>query len=135
METCSERAVKKELDGVLIDYEYSSGQGRHHVVSLGPERLDFASPWPGEKAMGPPPPFRPPEGGVEYRARKIQDGLYLIQWIVPNTSHIVLLFDFRNKKTVGAGLMPGQTELWDVGNWSRWQLPPALKQYQGKGHQ
>lgn len=132
METCEERAVKKELDGVLIEYRYGA-QPHRHVVSLGPDRLDFASPWPGEKPAGPPPPFPPPVGGVEYRARKIQEGLYLVQWIVPNTSHVVLLLDFGNKKTIGAGLMPGQTELWDVAHWERWRLPSVLEKYQGKG--
>jgi hypothetical protein len=143
METYDESAVKKDLDGVLLDYKYPGKEGPHYVVSIRPDKLDFSSPWPGEKATQPPPrprqqegpPVQPPQGGVEYRARKIQEGLYQVHWIVNKQIHVALLFDFVNKKTICAALMPGQTELWDVAYWDRWQLPSAaLKKYQGKGN-
>ena len=101
-----------------------------------------AGTMPGEKAIQPAPPLpqkegqpvRPPAGGVDYRARKIREELYLVHWIVDKQIHVTLLFDFVNKKTICAALMPGQTELWDVAYWDRWQLPSlALKKYQGKG--
>jgi hypothetical protein len=143
MEAYNENAVKRDLDGVLLDYKYPGAAGPHYVVSIRTDKLDFMSPWPGEKATNPPPPppqpdgttVRPAAGGVDYRARQIQEGLYLVHWIVNKQIHVALLFDFVNKKTVCAALMPGQTELWDVAYWDRWQLPSAsLKKYQGKGH-
>jgi len=143
MENYDENEVKKDLDGVLLDYKYPGEKGPHYVVAIRPDKLDFMSPWPGEKATQPPPsppqregqPVRPPSGGVEYRARKIQDGLYLVHWIVNKQVHVALLFDFVNKKTICAALMPGAWELWDVAHWDRWQLPSkALKKYQGAGH-
>lgn len=143
MESYDESAVKKDLDGVLLDYKYPGEGGPHYVVSIRPDKLDFMSPWPGEKkAEMPPrmpqggvPPVLPPQGGVDYRTRRIQEGLYLVHWIVNKQIHVALLFDFVNKKTVCAALMPGQTELWDVACWDRWQLPSAaLKKYQGQGH-
>jgi len=113
------------------------------VVAIKLDKLDFLSPWPGEKHTLPPPQpipqadgtiIAPPPGGVDYRARKIQEGLYLVHWIVNKQIHVALLFDFVNKKTICAALMPGQTELWDVADWDRWQLPSgALQKYQGKG--
>ena len=142
MKTYDESAVKKDLDGVLLDYKYPGEKGPHYVVSIRPDKLDFFSPWPGEKAAPLPtpppqqegPPVQPPAGGVEYRARRIQEGLYLVHWIVAKQVHVALLFDFVNKKTICAALMPGKTELWDVAHWDRWQLPSAaLKKYQGKG--
>lgn len=142
METYDESAVKKDLAGVLLDYKYPGEKGPHYVVSIKPDKLDFMSPWPGEPPRQPPPspqreegqPVRPPRGGVDYRARKIQEGLYLVHWIVNKQIHVTLLLDFVNKKTIGAALMPGGWELWDVANWDRWQLPSeALIQYQGQG--
>lgn len=144
MEVYDELAVKKELDGVLLDYKYPGEKGPHYVVSIHVDKLDFMSPWPGEKAVQPPPPppvqtgsepVRPPVGGVEYRARKIQEGLYFVHWIVNKQIHVALLFDFVNKKTIAGALMPGGWELWDIAEWDRWQLPSeALRKYQGSGH-
>ncbi len=56
MEVYDELAVKKELDGVLLDYKYPGEKGPHYVVSIHVDKLDFMSPWPGEKAVQPPPP-------------------------------------------------------------------------------
>jgi hypothetical protein len=148
METYDEAAAKKDLTGALLDYKYPGEKGPHYVVSIKPDKVNFMSPWPGEEHKIPPPPppsssspqpqrtfVRPPEGGPEYRARKIQDGLYLIHWIVNKQIHVALLLDFVNKKTICAALMPGQTELFDVAYWDRWMLPSeALKKYQGEGH-
>ncbi len=136
-----EPAVKKDLDGVLLDYTYPGETGPHYVVSIKPDKLDFRSPWPGETHKRPPPaPVRqpgepprvtPPSGGVDYRARKIQEGLYFVHWIVNKQIHVALLFDFVNKQTIAAALMPGAWELWDVAHWDRWILPSeALKKYQ-----
>lgn len=98
------------------------------------------SPWPGEKAVQTLSILTKQEsqvalaldGGMEYRTRMIQEGLYLVHWIDNNQIHIALLFDFINKKTTCAALMPG---LWDIASWDRWQLlSAALKKYHGKSH-
>ena len=132
-----EEALKRDLNGVLLDYTYPGG-GPHYVVTISLDKVDFRSPWPGEEPEQPPPSEEPPrEGavtppsqGVDYRARKIQDGLYLVHWIVNWEIHVALLFDFVNKKTICAALMPGKTELWDVAHWDRWKLPRSLSKYQ-----
>ena len=132
-----ENSAKRDLDGIVLDYTYPGENGLHYVVAVHGDVLDFASPWPGEtldKPLGPSdhPAIVFPEGGVRYRARMIQEGLYLVHWIVEGKIHVTLLFDFINKKTICAALMPGQTELWDEAFWDRWSLPSeALKKYQG----
>ncbi len=141
MPELDEKEVKKDLEGVLLDYVYPSE--RHYVVTIKPDKLDFTSPWPGEQRRMPPPqamrqgppPVIPPKGGVDYRARKIQEGLYLVHWIVENKVHVALIFDFVNKRTIAAALLPGQIEQFEMGYWDRWVLPSeALKKYQGQGH-
>lgn len=143
MSNYDEAAVKRDLDGVMLDYKYPGEQGPHYVVSINTEKLDFFAAWPGEPRLIPPTPpplaegeeaLPPPEGGVDYRARKIQEGLYLVHWIVMKKIHVALLFDFMNKQSICAALMPGQTELWDVAYWDRWIIPSAaLQKYQGTG--
>jgi hypothetical protein len=134
-----EVAAKIDLEGVLLDYQYPGETGPHYVVAVHGDTIDFASPWPGETLVKPAGPVDHPAvslpgGGVFYRGRKIQDGLYLVHWIVNGEIHVSLLFDFVNKKTICAALMPGKTELWDEAHWDRWVLPSeALKIYQGNG--
>lgn len=138
-----EASVKKDLEGLLLDYVYPSGL--HYTVHIKPDKLDFTSPWPGEQRRMPPPPkpgmerkgpmVIPPAGGVDYRARKLREGLYEVHWIVESKIHVALIFDFENKRTMAAALMPGQTEQFEEADWERWVLPSEnLKKYQGKGH-
>ena len=139
-----ENAVKNELNGVLAEYTYPGKEGTkgpHYVISIHVDKFDFSSPWPGEKRAELPQTKEapkegvttPPTGGVDYRARKIQEGLYLVHWIVNWQVHVALLLDFVNHRTICAALMPGKTELFDVALWDRWKLPPALEKYQGSG--
>lgn len=131
----NEESAKRDLDGILLDYKYGEA-GPHYVVAVRGDVLDFAHPWPGETFSHPLeyPAAVLEGGGVKYRARKIQDGLYLVHWIVQGEIHVSLLFDFVNKKSICAALMPGKTELWDEAYWDRWVLPSeALKMYQGDG--
>ena len=140
MGNLDEAAVKKDLEGLLLDYVYPSGL--HYVVHIKPDKLDFTSPWPGETRQPPPPGqerkgpiIMPPKGGVDYRARKIQEGLYEVHWIVENKVHVALIFDFVNKRTLAASLMPGEKEQFEEADWERWVLPSEnLKKYQGEGH-
>jgi hypothetical protein len=132
-----------DLVGFVADYVYPSGPA--YVISFTKDKCDFSSPWPGEKRKQPPPSkepskeppkegtVRPPSAGVDYRARKIKDGLYLVHWIVNWEIHVALLLDFEEKRTICAALMPGKSELWDVAYWKRWIVPPALKKYEMKG--
>jgi len=145
MDSLEEAAAKRDLDGVLLDYTYAgpipSGiPGGHFVISLTLDRLDFSKPWPTEEATAaflPVPqqqdvPPRP-VGGIDYRARKIQDGLYLIHWIHNDENHVALLLDFVNKRTCCAALL-FQCEMWEEASWDRWRLPSsALMIYQGRG--
>ena len=142
MESYDEAAAKKDLDGVLLDYTYPSG--RHYSPSIKIDKFDFTSPWPGEQRKAPPPRSQsagqgsiviPPSGGVDYHARKIQEGMYLVHWIVNKQIHVALILDFVNKRVFAAGLLPGQIEQWETTEWDRWVLPSeALKKYQGTGH-
>lgn len=135
----NEESAKADLDGILLDYKYPGHVGPHYVVAVHGDRLDFASPWPGETLETPAGPIDYPVtklegGGVLYRARKIQEGMYLVHWIVLGEIHVALIFDFVNKKSICAALMPGKNELWEEAYWDRWSLPSeALKKYQGEG--
>jgi hypothetical protein len=114
-----------DLIGFIVEYSYPSGP--HYILSFKSGIVDFRSPWPGEKREPP----KGPEGDIYYKARKIKEGIYLVHWIVNWQAHIALLFDFEEKRTICAALM-GKTELWDVGYWDRWIVPPSLKKYEMK---
>lgn len=129
MEKHDENSAKKDLNGVILEYTYPSQRviGIHHVTSITQNKLDFKSPWP-ENGIKKEENF----SGIEYKARKIQDGLYLVHWI-DGFNHTVLLMDFVNKRTTCAAYLHGETEIWDVADWDRWKLPSTeLKRYQGK---
>ena len=130
-----EKNAMKDLDGMLLDYQYPGETGPHYVVSVQGDKLDFASPWP-DGPVAARRAYAPLAGEgdrrVDYRARKMQEGLYLVHWIVKGEIHVALLFDFVKHKTTCAALMPGRTELWDEADWDRWYLPSeARKKHQG----
>ncbi len=126
---------RDDLVGFVADYVYPNGL--HYVLSVERDKLDFFSPWPGEERAGPPEVPQSPAGvnapdvtgGVDYRARKIREGLYMVHWIVNWEIHVTLLLDFERNRTICGALMPGKTELWDEASWDRWMIPAALKQY------
>jgi hypothetical protein len=130
MEDYDENEAKKDLAGVFLDYTYEGESMGHNVVlALGIDRVEFDKPWPGDEEIT-PPEDRPAGMSMENRARRIQQGLYLIHWLNRKGNHVALVLDFVDKKTFGAALLFGE-ELWAEGSWSRWMLSSSrLGQYQ-----
>lgn len=103
-EAAGDGELTQELDGTTLSYQYEGG--RRYDVRFGAgtvawHRLDVQ---------------REPVTGVPYVARRIEDGVYLVNWHRPeHTEYITILFDFNRRVMHTSALLEGKDRHFESG--------------------
>lgn len=97
--------LTKELAGTKLTYQYEGGR-RYDVWmaadTIGWQRLDQ--------------PNREKVEGVPYVARRISEGVYMVNWHRPeHTEYITILFDFNQRLMYTSGLLEGKDRHFESG--------------------
>ncbi|MEY2853795.1 MAG: hypothetical protein RL030_927 [Pseudomonadota bacterium] len=96
--------LTRELAGTKLTYQYEGG--RRYDVSFTADtiswhRLDVA---------------RDPVADVPYVARRIEPGVFLVNWHRPeHTEYITILFDFNKRLMYTSGLLEGRDRHFEAG--------------------
>jgi hypothetical protein len=97
--------LTRELDGTTLSYQYEGGRRydiRFDNATIAWQRLDL--------------PGREPVEGVPYVARRIEEGVYLVNWHRPeHTEYITILFDFNRRLMYTSGLLEGRDRHFEAG--------------------
>jgi hypothetical protein len=95
-----------DLDGLSLTYHYT--HGGDYYISYGRDTVTFRLPLPDGSHT---PPIT-----VPYFVRALRANMYMIHWVNPErTVHVTQVLDLPHREVQVAALMPGQWQLFDVG--------------------
>lgn len=100
-----EGELTRELAGTTLTYQYEGG--RRYDVWIGADTIG----WQRRDQ-----PDREKVEGVPYVARRIAEGVYLLNWHRPeHTEFITILFDFNSRSMYTSGLLEGRDRHFESG--------------------
>lgn len=104
----------KDLDGLSLVYNYT--HGGDYFITYGADTVTFRLPLPDGSHT---PPIT-----VPYFARKLRANMYMVHWVNPEkTVHVTQVLDLPQREVNVAALMPGQWQLFDVGQITEMKRP------------
>jgi phenolic acid decarboxylase len=101
----SDGSLTRDLAGTTLTYQYEGG--RRYDVWIGADTISWQRlDQPGRERVQ----------GVPYVARRIEPGVYLLNWHRPeHTEYITILFDFNRRVMYTSGLLEGKDRHFESG--------------------